>query len=258
MMAAMHVNAESLNLRSATLVKPETLLVSLPFGHAVDVDGDADRPGWKAVSTHYLGKSWVGFVSGQFLRNALSPAKEKLIAMGAVEWDRFKRGAGKEQTSPFNGFVGEMWKNLGMNLTGKDTGVPWSAACISFIHKNAGYTRFKQAAAHAIYIHDAIASRESVNVDRDYWGFRTTEHAPQLGDLVCRKRSNAKIDYEFASKNFEFQSHTDIVIAVGKDSVSAVGGNVSNSVSTTRYKLLPNGKLDPQGGRVFAVLRNNN
>lgn len=257
-MPTMHVNSASLNLRSELLIKPATLIASLPFGHPVNVTGEASKPGWKTVTATYKGNNHTGVMSGDFLRAPLSSAKEKLLASAAAQWDRFDRGQGKETVNPFDGFVGEMWTNLGINLTGDNTSVPWSAACISFMVKKAGYTRFKQGAAHSIYIHDAIKKRFDEDANRDYWGFRLTEHKPTFGDLVCRKRSSANITFDFAKNNSEFQSHTDIVVATGSDFVDAVGGNVRNSVSITRYKLKSNGFLDPESGRQFAVLRNNN
>jgi hypothetical protein len=253
----MHVKAPSLNLRHTPLVKPETLIVSLPFGHPVDVQGDADRPGWKVVSTTYKGVVHHGVISGDFLRAPLSAAKENLLAAAAVEWDRFKRGEGKETVSPFDGFVGEMWQALGLGLDGDDTGQPWSAACISFIVRKAGYTKFKFATAHAVYINEAIVARQN-NQARDYWGFRLNEHKPQIGDLICRKRTSAAINFDFAATHSEFKSHTDIVVAMEDGKVATVGGNVSNSVSITRYALTATGHVSADGGRVFAILRNNN
>jgi hypothetical protein len=258
-MPIMHINSASLNLRSEPLIKPATIIKSLPFGHPVNVTGEAEKEGWKTVTTTYQGKNLSGVLSGDFLRAPLSAAKENLLAAGAIEWDRFERGAGKEEKSPFFKFVGEMWANVGRpDLDGKNGDVPWSAACISFIVKNAGYKKFKPDAAHAVYIHDAIVARENDNSNKDYWGFRLTEHKPTFGDLVCRNRNGGSITYNSAKKAAGFISHTDIVVAVGKDYADAVGGNVKNSVSVTRYKLKSNGFLDPEDGRQFAVLRNNN
>jgi hypothetical protein len=257
-MAIMHVNSSSLNLRTEPLIKPSTLIASLPFGHSVEVIGDANKQGWKTVTTQYKGIDLSGVISAAFLRAPLSNAKEALLATAAKQWDRFKRGAGKETESPFDAFVGEMWQSIGFNLSGDDVATPWSAACISFIVRSAGYVRFKHGASHSVYIHDAIKSRDANNAERDFWGYRINEHKPTFGDLVCRKRSSAKITYDFALENANFQSHTDIVVAVSSDFIDAVGGNVSNSVSITRYKLTPSGYLDGEGGRKFAVLRNNN
>lgn len=259
-MAIMHINSASANLRSEPLIKPSTVLASLPFGHPVDVTGDAPREGWKTVTSTYNNRNLSGVISASLLRAPLSAAKESLLAAAAVQWDRFKRGEGKETKKPFFEFIGEMWRNLDADskLTGKNTDVFWSAACISFMVKNAGYTRFKQGSAHSIYINDAIDARENNRANRDYWGFRTTEHKPQHGDLVCRRRTGASITYDFAKKHSDFASHTDIVVAKGDGFVDAVGGNVSNSVSITRYKLTGSGFLDTKGGRIFAILRNNN
>jgi hypothetical protein len=111
-------------------------------------------------------------VSGALLWQPVSASKEKLLASGAVEWDRFRRGAGKETIDPFFKFVGEMWRNLGLNFDGKDTGTPWSAACISFMVKNAGYTRFKAVPAHSVYINNGIKARIAENGDKLTLGSR--------------------------------------------------------------------------------------
>jgi hypothetical protein len=251
-----HINSKTLNLRSEPLIKPGNILASLPFGHPVEVTGDAAKPGWKTATTTYKGINHAGVISGAFLRDPLSDKKEKLLAAGAVEWDRFERGAGKEADAPFFKFVGEMWQAISENLDGKDSSVPWSAACISFIVRKAGYAAFTFASAHSVYIHEAIKAREGNDGAKDYWGFRLSEHKPTFGDLVCRKRSSANITYDFARTHADFQSHTDIVVATGDGFVDAVGGNVSNSVSITRYRLDGVGFLDADGGRVFAVLKN--
>jgi hypothetical protein len=42
-----------LNLRSEPILKPSTIRTNLPFGHPVDVTGDAAKPGWKTVTATY-------------------------------------------------------------------------------------------------------------------------------------------------------------------------------------------------------------
>lgn len=253
-----HVASASLNMRTEPLAKPSTLIVSLPFGHKVEVYGTSPRDGWVNVRTNYNDKNLVGVADGSLLRAPLSSKKEVLLASAAIEWDRFKRGAGKEDHAPYYRYIGEMWKRRGQNLDGKNRSQLWSAACISFMVENAGYKRFKFATAHSVYIHEAITARLANNDKKDFWGFRLSEHKPQIGDLVCRKRSSAAIDFDFAAKHDDYKSHTDIVVAIGPNYVDAIGGNVSHSVSITRYGLNTQDRLDPDAGRVFAVLRNNN
>lgn len=254
-----HVASKTLNLRSEPKVKPSTLIVSLPFGQPVTVDGPSTRAGWHQVTTTYQGKTHKGHVSGRLLRDPASSMVEKTLAAGAAEWDRFERGKGKEHTAPFFRFVGEMWDQIPgfQHLDGTDRGTPWSAACISFIIRKAGYENFEFAAAHARYIHEAIVARESSDTTKDFWGFRLKEHKPQLGDIVCRKRTSAKIDYDFAKTHNAFKSHTDIVVSIGDGFVDTIGGNVAHSVTVTRYKTIPSGHLSANDGRVFAIMRNN-
>ena len=180
----MRIGPAKLNLRTEPLVKPSTLIVALPFGHAVDVAGNSHRPGWKLVRSSYRGRDLSGHISGTYLRADESDAKEAALAAAATEWDRFDRGAGKETVVPYSDYVGEMWRKRGLPYDGTDTSKYWSAACISFILGNAGYRNFKFAIAHSKYINEAIVARETDDASRDFWGFRPSEHAPAIGDLV--------------------------------------------------------------------------
>jgi hypothetical protein len=253
-MTTMHVASTTLNLRSEPGVKPGTIIATLGWSQPVDVLADAAVPGWKQVKAGVNGDATVGFASGKLLRAPASPEREALLAEAVTQWIRFDRGKGRESVPPYSGFVGEMWQAIGMDLDGKDAGVPWSAAFISFVVRRAGYVGFRFAAAHSRYIHDSIVKREQGQASQ-FWGFRLHEHKPQLGDMVCRWRGK-KITYDDAARQGSFTSHCDIVVGVGDDHVATIGGNVANSVSVTRYRLDANGNLD-SSGNVFAVRRNN-
>lgn len=254
----LHVASKKLNLRSEPKVKPSTLIVGLPFGQPVKPLADSNRSGWKIVETDYQGSVLTGHVSGRYLRDPVSQMKEAALSKAAVEWDRFDRGSGKETKSPFYKYIGEMWSARGLPYDGRDTSQYWSAAFISFVLENANYANFKFSIAHSNYIHESILARETGDETKDFWGFRTNEHKPRLCDLVARRRTSASyINYDYAMSHHQFPSHTDLVVAVGEGYVDTVGGNVSNSVSVTRYRLLNSGYLDSRGGRIFAVMRNN-
>jgi Uncharacterized protein conserved in bacteria (DUF2272)/Bacterial SH3 domain len=253
-----YVNALSLNIRSAPVVDPANKLGVLFLGQPVEVLGATNQPGWVQVSADMSGGRIDGFVAEKFLRNPASDTRELLIAACVREWMRFGRGLGKEHVDPFYKFVGEMWRAIGINLDGRDRDVPWSAAAISFMARNAGpaYSRFKFAAAHARYIHQSIAKRDANDVETPFWGFRLHERRPQLGDLVCRWRE-VEVDYEAARLRDDFKSHCDIVVRIDseKNEVLAIGGNVSQSVSTTTYKLTA-GDFLADSDSVFALLAN--
>ena len=100
-MQTLRVKTDGLNLRSDPVVRPDTIITSLPLGHPVSVTGDADRPGWKKIETELKGSKLNDVVSGKFLRKPESDAKEALLEETVKEWIRFERGQGREHHDPF-------------------------------------------------------------------------------------------------------------------------------------------------------------
>lgn len=255
----MYVDAEALNLRSEPLIAPHTRLGILHLCQPVEVRGEAGAAGWLRVSAALDGQMQEGVASARFLRTPAADAREALIAQAIREWLRFEQGLGREFDDPFAGFVGEMWQAIGMALDGRDRDVPWSAAAISFMVRNAGatfaqYRNFRFAAAHARYIHDAIVRRRADDAGAPFWGFRLHERRPELGDMVCRWRETER-DFDDAAVSDTFKSHCDIIVRITADEVYAIGGNVGHSVSVTRYAKTPAGFL-ADSGNVFAHLVN--
>ncbi|WP_114953415.1 DUF2272 domain-containing protein [Sphingosinicella terrae] len=251
------VDVEALNFRNAPRATPETKFGTLFLCHPVEIVEADSGDGFCRVRTRFDGAQTEGFVSRALLRESAGERREALIAQAILQWHRFERGLGKETVDPFFRHVGEMWRAIGIDLDGKDNDQPWSAAAISFMvrHAGKGYEDFRFAAAHARYIHHSIKKREA-DAASPFWGFRLHEHRPRLGDMVCRWRERP-IDFETARRRDDYKSHCDIVIKVdsAKNVVLALGGNVRNSVSITRYALGPGDFLADQGG-VFAVLAN--
>lgn len=259
------VNVESLNFRNAPRVADETLSGPIFLGHAVTPTGAIDANGFVPADTEFEDATRSGFVSAKHLRKAVSVERETLIASAVEQWLRFDRGQGLEHVSPYFRMVGEMWQAINVDLDGRDRGVPWSAAAISFVVRKAAashalYRKFKFSDGHARYIHDSIAKREAGDEDTPFWGFRITERKPQLGDLICKNRGDG-ITYDIAKRTDQFRSHCDIVVAIDSpnNKLLALGGNVSQSFHTTEYKLAAGdflAALTPSGATVFALLAN--
>jgi hypothetical protein len=254
-----YVDVEGLNLRSSPQRSAHNRLTILHLGQPVESLGPAEAEGWSQVSAEVDGQRLEGFVASQFLRDAVGGAREALIAAGVREWLRFEKGLGQETVAPFHRYVGEMWQAIGLHLDGRDADQPWSAAAMSFLVRQAAahfprYQRFRFAAAHARYIHDSIARRLANDHEAPFWGFRLHERRPQLGDLVCRWRE-VPVDFERALQRDDYKSHTDVIVQVGPDTVLALGGNVNNSFSLTRYDKTGAGFLAGTNG-VFALLAN--
>ena len=135
----MYVDAEALNFRSEPVVGPDNRLGILHLCQPVEVLREAENPGWVRLAAEMAGQRREGFASAQFLRRPVSDVREALIAEAIREWLRFEKGLGREFDDPFAGYVGEMWRAINLNLDGRDRDVPWSAAAISFMVRNAGY-----------------------------------------------------------------------------------------------------------------------
>jgi hypothetical protein len=249
------VDIEALNLRSAPAIDPQNRLAILHLGQAVQVLGPAPVPDWLQVQVAIGNATKTGFLKGVIeglpsLRDPAPAPREALVTEAIVQWLRFEKGLGQEHLTPFFRYVGEMWQSIGLDLDGKDRDQPWSAACISYIVRNVGaavpkYRKFKFAPAHAAYMHDSIVKRKNGNTQAPFWGFRLHEKRPQIGDLVCRWRETPR-DYDDAAAGSAFKSHSDIVVSVRPDHVLAIGGNVGQSVSITRYEKTGAGYLAPQ------------
>jgi hypothetical protein len=254
-----YVTATTLNFRSAPDETSASRKGALFLCHPVEILAEP-TPGSKfcKARTMFDGQLQDGFVARAFLRGAASPSREALIAQAVKEWTRFEHGLGKETVDPFCGFIGQMWKAIGLDLDGRDTDQFWSAAAISYMVRHAGpdYATFKFAAAHARYVHNAIRRRMQNDQSAPFWGFRLHERRPQLGDIVCKWRESP-VDFDDAANRDDFRGHCDIVVQIDTtaNTLLAIGGNVSNSVSVSTYQLGADDFLAPKDN-VFALMAN--
>ena len=261
-MTTMYVDAEALNLREQPNSNTDNRIGSLFLTQRVEIlDSDAPE-GWAKVSTNIEEKPRVGYVSMRYLRAPLSTTREALVASVNTEFMRFRRGLGKEHVQPYAKFVGEMWKAIGNdNLDGTDTEVPWSAAAISFMVRNAGdaYENFKFAAAHSKFVHHAIQARKKKDKSAPFWGYRLDEVRPQIGYIVVRDNPDfaPNVNFDVAATSDSYRSHSDIVVCIQseKQRLLAIGGNLNHSVGIAIYPLALGDYLSDEK-HAFAVLRN--
>lgn len=260
------VDMEALNLRSAPNSSSLANRIGiLHLGQPVKEIGPAATAGWVEIDAEIGGAIKRGFVKADIgglasLREPVSKAREALVAEAIKEWLRFKQGQGKEHIDPFSDFVGQMWQAIGLDLNGDDVGVPWSAAAISFMVRNAGknfpkYKNFKFAAAHWKYMHDSINKQKSSDASAPFWGFRLFQKQPEIGDIVGQWRLQPH-DFDDAAAGRAFASHCDIIVSERPDFVLTIGGNVRNSVSISRYEKTPAGFIDDNNGDTIILMVN--
>lgn len=201
---------------------------------------------------------------------AIQPA---LLTTVQDEWKRWgfstvpihgaKSIGGLEGQQPYVQFVNDYWVSVGKpSLNGKSP-YPWSAAFISFCFKTAAAgTAFPYNEAHWGYC-EAIVARPKA-----YPKLKLLDPALSVltpGDLIWAARGGGDCPAAPTSFNAAIQalkkgrwfcSHADIVIELRDGEVDVIGGNVSDSVTKSTYKV-NNGRIRDPRHAWLAVVRNN-
>jgi hypothetical protein len=141
----------------------------------------------------------------------------------------------------------------------------WSAAFISYVLRSAGVDRaeFPPAPAHGTYVDALIAAAARFPDSAPFLPHAPEARAPLPGDLICADRSVAPIaDWrQRAADGGRFRPmHCDIVVGTGAGHVAAIGGNVADAVTLTRFPADAAGYLRPYpvgaGPAWFVVFEN--
>jgi Uncharacterized protein conserved in bacteria (DUF2272) len=142
----------------------------------------------------------------------------------------------------------------------------WSAAFVSYVLRAAGVdrTEFPPAPSHAAYVDALIGNAARFPATAPFLPHAPGDRAPLPGDLICADRSGdraAITDWrQRAADGGRFRPmHCDIVVASAPGVVEAIGGNVRDAVTLTRFPADGSGYLMPQapGAPVwFAVFEN--
>lgn len=187
----------------------------------------------------------------------LTSFKTSLIRIAKEEAKKWKSIT--ELSEKASSFLLDYWKSVGINFTAKQmqnsevqSNYPWSSAFISYLFYKAGAKdKFPYSSSHSGYFQRAKANRDNKNAPLR--GFRISEYAPRVGDLIVYSRQSGK---GYDSSGY-FPSHGELVIEVGKGFVKAIGGNVSNRVKESTYTTDQSGKLTQKEVPFFMVIQNN-
>jgi hypothetical protein len=155
---------------------------------------------------------------------------------GAVEANR-RRYAGLLAASP--AAAGTLWGDPA-----------WSAAFISWVFASAGVDarEFPPNATHALYLDGLIADAAAHPGQAPFVPRDPAEHPPRPGDLLCLDRARPPLRHwteRLAETGRIRPMHCDIVLSVAPGVVEAVGGNVLDAVTLTRFPAAPDGRLVP-------------
>jgi peptidoglycan hydrolase-like protein with peptidoglycan-binding domain len=185
--------------------------------------------------------------------------RQKIVRLANQELARWGGGTIKETDSRVRQALQDYWKTgTGNNYSEAQLGDPsfqndhpWSAAFISWVMRTAGAgSAFKYSSAHSTYTRWAKDNRVA-NGTNPFKAYRVSELAPQVGDIVCKRRAGSGATYENIRPGMK--THCDIVTEVRPGRLVTIGGNVSNSVAQTAPRTDTRGFLsDPN---YFAVIR---
>jgi hypothetical protein len=188
--------------------------------------------------------------------------RRRIVEICNAEFEFFNRGQAKEIDDPQYLRVGDYWRAVGSGNNGRTLNAAgqrpaWSAAFVSFVLKEAGAgNRFLYSAGHCDYFQHFV--------DRSgpllYQATLVTDFVPRQGDILHYGRGDAK-QHDFAAARADFgddgwyPSHSDIVVSVDIQAkkVTAIGGNVGNSVKQKTYALDAGGFLKDrkEGSQTF-------
>ena len=192
--------------------------------------------------------------------------KYRVVSIAKKEWEGWgqptiqvdgtqTRKGGFEAQKGFADRVGLYWrKGTGNRYDGRDTGVAWSSAFISYIMKEAGAgDKFVYNPSHSKYITDSIANRKNKNYKAPFVGYRINEVSPKVGDLVCYSRQKG-VGYDTKGS---YKSHCDLVVSVKPNEIEVIGGNVNDSVTKKILRTDSRGRLTDSKYDWFSVIKTN-
>lgn len=204
----------------------------------------------------------------------------RLIVITLAEWDFFGRSTrnlgdvwhigGEEYDEPYRSRVGTYWRAVDRPDWDGGTDEPWSAAFISWCFREAGGEGlFWGDETHSLYV-DRIHRGEGMS--KKLVLLPPGEAPLALGDLIWNSRwendeeeklaprTLAAALAETARGNF-FNSHVDIVTALGDGWCESIGGNVSfrdpgGSVTQSTWRLDAAGCIADDRKRWIGVVKN--
>jgi len=180
-----------------------------------------------------------------------------MVQIATQEWERWGRGRMQEAEPRAQPVLKEYWET-GVGLPYPGPARAWSAAFISWVARRAGAgSSFRYASAHTTYVAAAKRNRLANN-GNPFQAYRVGEIRPQVGDIVCAERKGpdgrwSGVTYDNVDDGQFRASHCDIVVGVGRNHLTVIGGNVSDSVKDKTIPIDANGLIRHR--RVFAVIR---
>ncbi len=194
-------------------------------------------------------------------------SRQAVVAIALREWRAFGSVVDPDETADKPERAEGLWQRVGdywwLGLNPSDPETPWtgkhdangrifppeddgefawSAAFVSYVMRTAGAgAGFPYGANHHTYMTAALRHDPGLIVAAE----RPETYAPRPGDLICTGRAeNAGLRFDDAPRVAVFKAHCDIVVDTGgSEGLSAIGGNVADTVALRHFPVTPDGRL---------------
>jgi hypothetical protein len=253
----LRINSSEANLR-VTPSTSQSPLGRLPAGHLVEAL-DEPQGNWQPCRTRLDNHDLEGFVHLSLLRAEISPEVDRLVELAGAEYKDFLFGTRHESHPDSRKRIKAYWLSFSTNAEDA-VKVPWSAAFISFIVKNANLSKtFLFSGRHTDYLSHSKKAKLAEDLSEAYWAVRLNERILQIGDLIGGYRTGKGCGSAVRTYNSlpgNFCSHCDLVIAIRDNKAITLGGNLSNTVRPTEIGLTAAGQA-PEGNKRIAIMARN-
>lgn len=177
----------------------------------------------------------------------------KQLVVSKAKDELAKWNGKKEINSSMYPTLVDYWKSAGYdwinakNIAQYSKEYPWSSAFISYVMRSQ-YSEFPKSPSHSKYTIWARDRRKTGQTK--FIAYKPNEYKPEPGDIIVQKRGsfngNLSTLYQGAT------THGDIVVSNTGGQITAIGGNVSDTVTKSTYNA-QNGYLT--GANFIAVIK---
>ncbi|MEM7428958.1 MAG: DUF2272 domain-containing protein [Pseudomonadota bacterium] len=187
-----------------------------------------------------------------------TPDRQKMVEIikrsALEEVALFGNGSRTETEDPQFKRIADYWRTVGAEFDGRDQERSWSAAFVSFVMQEAGARGgFPYAVNHSRYFQHFVEAGPAD--DALFKALRPESASPRIGDILHYGRAPDAAAYGFDEAraaylaNGFYPSHGVIVVDIDPagNTVTAVGGNVGDSVKTLTFSTDSKGRLNKRG-----------
>jgi hypothetical protein len=214
--------------------RTEAAVVDFQRKHLIGVDGEVGDETRRVIAAAIRN---LEAALAALVPPGVAAFNDKLVKVALGQWTTFHTM--NEADRELCGQIKKYWRATELAFPG--CAVFWSAVFVSFCVKQAGATaeEFAFHSRHSHFVHAAIQNK--LRNRGVFHGLRPESTPLRRGDILQVNRDGTKHDYDSASTDPAYGSHSAIVVKIDAGSAITVGGNEGDSIRKTRVVLTSRG-----------------